>query len=64
MSKDLVCKKEIKCSNIIKQYKMFNFDYTSKEDINKHNRNWKQFPDHLNKMLIVRGSASGKTRIA
>ena len=35
MNEDLVCKKEeIDCSNIIKQYKMFNFDYIAKEDSN------------------------------
>ena len=34
MSKDLICKKEkIKCNNIKSNTKMFNFDYTTTEDI-------------------------------
>ena len=39
MNSDLVCKKEeIKCNNIIKQYKnVFFIDYITKEDINQHN---------------------------
>ena len=33
MSKDLLCKKEnIKRNNVIKQCKMFKFDYITKED--------------------------------
>ena len=37
---DLVCKKEeIKCNNKIKQYKMFNFDYITNEDLKEHNPN-------------------------
>ena len=44
-TKDLVCKKEkIKRNNIIKQYKMFNFDYIIKEDIKEHNSNWPEIP--------------------
>ena len=47
MNKDLGCKKEeIKCSNIAKQYKMFNFDYITKEDIKEHDPNWEEIPDH------------------
>ena len=37
-SKDLVCKKEITCSNIIKQY-MIKFDDITKEHLKKHNPN-------------------------
>ena len=33
-SKELVSKKEeIKCNNVIKQYKIINFDYATKENI-------------------------------
>ena len=40
-SKDLVYRKEkIKCNNVIKQYKKFNFDHTTKENIKEHNPNW------------------------
>ena len=39
-TKDLICKKEkTKRNNIIKQYKNFNFDYITKEDIKEHNPN-------------------------
>ena len=62
MNKDLVCKKEeIKCNNIIKQYKMFNFDYITKEDIKEHNPNWLEIPDYAYKILITGGFRSGKT---
>ena len=46
-SKDLVGdKEEIKCNNIIKQYKkMINFDVV-KENLKEHNPNWPQIPDH------------------
>ena len=61
-SKDLVCKKEeIKCNNIIKQYKMFNFDYFTKEGIKEHNRNWPEIPDHPYRILNVGSSGSGRT---
>ena len=37
MSKVLVCKKEeIRCNNIIKQKKMINYDYITKESTEKH----------------------------
>ena len=39
MSKGLVHKKEkIKCNSIIKQYKVFDFDYIIKEDIRNINQ--------------------------
>ena len=39
MSKGLVYKKEkIKCNSIIKQYKVFDFDYIIKEDIRNINQ--------------------------
>ena len=40
---------------------MINFDYITKENINDHNLNWLQSPDHPYKLLIIRGSGSGKT---
>ena len=61
MFKDLVCNKEqIKCNNIIKSTKMFNFHYILKEDIKGHNPNWPEIPDHPYKILIVGGFRSGK----
>ena len=40
---------------------MFNFDYISKENIKKHNPIWPEMPDHLYRILIIRGSGSRKT---
>ena len=61
-SKDLVSEKEeIKCNNIIKQYKMINFDDVTKENIKERNPNWLQILDHPYRILIIRGSGSGKT---
>ena len=40
--------------------KMFNFDYITKEDIEEHNPNWPKIPDHPYRILIFRGSGSGK----
>ena len=62
MSKELVCTKEIQCNNK-NNTKMFKFDFTSKEDIKEHNANWRQFPDHPYKILIVGGSGSVKTNV-
>ena len=57
MNKNLVCnKEEIKCKNIIKQYK----NYMTREDIKKHNPNWAEIPDYPYGILIVGGSGSGK----
>ena len=57
MSKDLVCKaEEIKCNNVIKQYKMFNFSYIAKEHIKQDNPNWPQILGHPYKTLKVEGS--------
>ena len=54
MNKDLVSKKEeIKCNNIIKQYKMFNFDYITKADTKEHNQNWLEIPVHSYRILAV-----------
>ena len=55
MNENPVCKKEeIKCNNITKQYKMFNFDYFTKEGIKKHNSILPENSDHLCSLLIVR----------
>ena len=55
MSRDLVSEKEeIKCNNKIKQYK--------NKNIKEHNPNWSQIPDHPYRILITRGSGSGKTK--
>ena len=40
---------------------MHNFDYILKNNINGHNANWPQILDHPYRILIVGGSASGKT---
>ena len=42
---------------------MFNFDYITKEDIQEHNPNWPEIPDHPYRMLIVGRSGSGKTNV-
>ena len=62
MRKDLIFKKEkIKRYNIIKQYKMFNFDYVTKKEIKEHNLNWAKIPDYPFRILIIGGFGSGKT---
>ena len=40
---------------------MFNFHYTTKEDIKEHNPKWPEIPDHPYKTLIIGGSGYGKT---
>ena len=40
---------------------MINFDDIIKENIKEHNQNWQHFPDHPYRILIIRGSGSGKT---
>ena len=40
---------------------MINFDDVAKENIKKHNPNCSQIPDHPYRILIIRGSESGKT---
>ena len=60
-SKNLVSEKgEIECKNIIKRYKMINFDVIRKET-KEHTPNWPQIPDHPYRILIIRCSGSGKT---
>ena len=39
---------------------MINFDDVTKENIEEHNPNWPQIPDHLYRKLITGGSESGK----
>ena len=58
-SRHLVCKKEeVKCNNVIKQYKTLTITIT-KEDIKEHNPN----PDHPYRILITGGSVSGITNV-
>ena len=60
-SKGLICRKEKnKCNNIIKNTKMFNSDYITKEDRKEHKPNWSKIPDHPYRILITGGSGSGK----
>ena len=40
---------------------MINFDDVTRESIKEHNPNWPQIPDHPYRILIIRGSRSGKT---
>ena len=40
---------------------MFNFDYTTKEDIKEHNPDWPEIAEHPNRILTVGGSRSGET---
>ena len=56
--KDLVSGKE-EIKKLIQ--KMINFDDVTKENIKKHNTNWPQILNHLQRILIIRGSLSEKT---
>ena len=40
---------------------MINFDEYTNENKTKHNANWSYIPDHLQRILIIGGSGSGKT---
>ena len=41
---------------------MFNFNYTTKEDVKEHSPDWPEIPDHQYRMLKVGGSGSGKNK--
>ena len=62
MRKYLVSEKEeIKCNNMIKKIqKLINFDDVTKENKKEHNINWPEIWDHPYRMLIFKGSGSGK----
>ena len=51
MCKGLVCKKEDIKSNNKKEYNMFNFNSSTKEDIKEHNPHRPQIPDHTCRIL-------------
>ena len=60
-SKDLVSKKKRLNVKVQKHdTKMINFHDVTKEDINKHNPNWPQIPDHSYRILIIGGPRFGK----
>ena len=40
---------------------MFNYDYITKENIKKDNPNWPDIPDYPFRIIIIKGSGSGKT---
>ena len=40
---------------------MIKFDHVLKENIKGHSPNWPQIPGHPYRILIIRGSGSGKT---
>ena len=40
---------------------MINFNIYTNENKRKHNLNWPYIPDHPYRILIIRGSGSGKT---
>ena len=40
---------------------MFDFNYTTKKDIKEYNPNWPEISDHPYRIVVVRGSGSGKT---
>ena len=40
---------------------MINSDDVTKENIKENNLNWPQIPDYPYRMLIIKGSVSGKT---
>ena len=39
---------------------MFNVDYITKEDIKEHNPQWREFPNHPFRILIIGSSGSGE----
>ena len=41
--------------------KMINFDDVTKENVEEHNLNWQQIPDHPCRILIPCGFGFGKT---
>ena len=43
------------------KYKMINFDDYINENKTRHNLKWPYIPDHPCRILIIRGSLSGKT---
>ena len=43
--------------------KMINFDDYVNENKTEHNKNWPYIPDHPYRILIIRGSGSGKTNL-
>ena len=68
MSKDLVCnKEEIKCNNIVKQYKnvklwlWYKMRPWDHKTIKEHNPNWPEILDHPYRILIIGSSGSRKT---
>ena len=40
---------------------MINYENVTEENINKHNPNLPQIPDHPYRILLIEGSGSGKT---
>ena len=40
---------------------MFNYDYITEENIKKDNPNWPDIPDYPFRIIITKGSGSGKT---
>ena len=62
MSKDLIRKNErIKHISIIKQCKLFKFDYITKEDVKEHNSKQPEIPDHAYQILLIGDSGFGRT---
>ena len=61
-NKEIIHRKEkIKCSNMIKQYEEWLVWWCYKRKYRQTYLNWSQSPDHLYGILIIWGSASGKT---
>ena len=52
---------EIKYNNIIKQYKMINFEDVIRKMIKEHYTSWPQIPDHPYRILIFGGYGTSKT---
>ena len=42
---------------------MTNFDNYVNKNKTKHNKNWPYIPDHPYRILIIKGSGSGKTNL-
>ena len=55
-------KYEIKCNNIIKQYKKW-FNDVTKKNVKKYNPNWPPISNHSYRILIIGGLQSRKTNL-
>ena len=50
-------------SEMLSKIQMTNFDDYANENKTEHNLTWPNIPDHLQRILIIGGSGSGKTNV-